>query len=112
MSAEKIEEYGRRLEAERKKMIAGVKKNETPQDFGSDVDGLDEEANEAEALGNQLAAEQTAKDRINEVDMALNKIRLEKYGICEKCGRGIEENVLDAAPESRFCKQCKKIKSG
>ncbi len=96
-----------KLEEERKRLIEELKKEETPEDFGSDVDGFDEEKNEAESLANKLAIAQVLRTRINEIDRTLNKIAEGKYGTCEKCGKKIEEEVLTKNPEARFCKNCK-----
>ena len=104
----KFEAEKKELERERAKLVAEISKAEIPEDFGGDVDDLDEEKNEAESLGNQLALAQTLKERLNDIDHALAKIASGTYGICEKCGGPIEAEVLKASPESRFCKACKK----
>jgi len=108
MNSEKANEYKTRLEKERAELIKELLKEETPEDFGSDVDHGDEEANEAESFGYRMAEARTLKDRINDIDAALNKILEGKYGICEKCGMEIGAAVLDVIPESRLCQNCKK----
>ncbi len=108
MNTINLEEIKRKLEGERTGLLATVKKDESVEDFGSDLDHSDEESNEAESIGNHLAEAQDLKERINEIDAALNKIRTGKYGICERCGKKIDEEVLKVVPESRFCKNCKK----
>ena len=108
MDSQKIQEYKEKLEKEREKLIDELIKEESGEDFGSDVDSYDEEADEAESLGDKLALGQVTRGKINEIDAALNRIRDGKYGICEKCGKEIEEEVLAISPESRFCKNCKR----
>jgi len=108
MESKNIEEYKKKLEGERAKLIKEIGEDQKPQDFGADIDHSDEESNEAESLGNQLAEAQDLKERVNDIDRALGKIRAGKYGICEKCGKKIEEKVLDISPESRLCRNCKK----
>lgn len=107
MTKEKTKEYKNKLERERLVLIDEIKRNEMPTDFGGDID---DESDETENFGNQLAMVQGLKDRLNEIDIALGKIQSEKYGICEKCSGEIEEEVLDIDPESRFCKKCKSSK--
>lgn len=107
LTDEKIKSYERRLEDEKAKLLAQIKDEETVTDFGDDVDGLDEEADEAEEIANRLAIAGTFKDRVNEIDAAINNIRKGEYGMCETCKGPIGENVLDAIPESRQCEQCK-----
>ncbi len=101
-------QYKIKLEKEKEKLLKDIIRAEKPEDFGSDIDGSDEEKNEAESFGNQIAFAQTLKERINEIDAALNKIAAGTYGVCEQCGKKIEEKVLVASPESRLCKRCKK----
>lgn len=108
MDSAEIEEYKKRLEKERLKLIDELLKEESPTDFGSDA-GLheEEEVDEAESLGNQLALGRVTRERVNEIDAALNRIREGKYGVCEKCGQEIGDDVLNISPESRYCKNCK-----
>ena len=99
--------YKKRLEEERERLIAEIKKGEKSENFGSDVDHGDEEADEAESFGERVAMGQDRRERISEIDAAISKINEGGYGKCEKCGGEIEEDVLNASPESRFCKKCK-----
>ncbi len=108
MNQEKIKEYKNKLEREQALLLAEIKRNETPVDFGSDID---EESDETENFGNQLAMTRDLKDRLSEIDIALGKIQSGEYGICEKCKEEIEGEVLDTAPESRYCKVCKTTKN-
>ena len=107
MTQEKIKEYQTKLEKEQRLILGEIKENEKPVDFGSDIDHFEEESDEAEAVGNQLAVAQGLKARLDDIEVALEKIREGKYGICEKCGTKIEEEILDIDPESRLCKSCK-----
>lgn len=102
-----IEAYKKRLEAERKLLLAEIAQNEKPVDLGTDTEDPDEETDKSEEMGNQLAVAQDLKYRLDEIDVALSKIQTGKYGICESCGKPIEKNVLDVDPESRLCKNCK-----
>lgn len=108
LSKEQVLEYKNQLEKERVRLLAQLKQYEKPQDFGSDIDGLEEEAEEAEEFGNRRAVEQAIRDEINEIDAALNKVQLNTYGICNACGREISERVLNLVPESLLCEHCKK----
>ena len=107
MTQEKLAEYKKKLEHERTLILNEIKTNEKPVDFGSDVDHFEEESDEAEEVGNQLAIAQGLKLRLDDIEAALEKIREGKYGICEKCGEPIEEEILDIDPESRLCKRDK-----
>jgi len=108
MDREKIEEYKNKLEAKKGELLEEVKKDETPEDFGSDVDSYEEEASEAEEFSEKVALGQEHKEQVSEIDAALERISGGKFGLCEKCGMEIENEVLDVMPESRYCKHCKK----
>lgn len=88
-------------------ITAEIARDERPVDFGDDVDHEEEATDKSEEEGNQLAAAQELKDRLNEIEIALEKIKEGTYGICEKCGKPIEREILEIDPESRFCKACK-----
>lgn len=107
MTQEKIKEYQAKLEKEQRLILGEIKQNEKPVDFGSDIDHFEEESDEAEEVGNQLAVAQGLKARLDDIEVAIEKIREGKYGICEKCGEEIEEEILDIDPESRLCKRDK-----
>ena len=103
-----IDEYKKRLEKERDLLMKEIKQAEKPQSFGHDTENPDEETDESEEFGNQLAVATDLKNRLGEIDIALSKIYAGKnYGICEQCGKPIEKNILDVDPESRLCKHCK-----
>ncbi|MEI6479563.1 MAG: TraR/DksA family transcriptional regulator [bacterium] len=75
--------------------------------FGSDVDAFDEETDEAEEFANRLGIQVTLKERLREVNSALERIAVNEYGTCEECHNPISLEVLSAEPESRLCKSCK-----
>ena len=104
----KLVTYRTRLESEKQKLLEDIRRNEKPEDFGSDVDAGDEEANEAAEFSNQLAINQSLRERVNEIDAALSRMNVGTYGLCERCNRMISPRVLDVAPESQFCEQCKR----
>jgi DnaK suppressor protein len=104
MNQEKIKEYKNKLDRERMLLLAEIKRNETPVDFGGDTD---DESDETENFGNQLAMVNGLKNRLNEIDISLSKIQSKEYGVCERCNNEIEEEILDTDPESRYCKKCK-----
>jgi len=107
MEKNQLDEYRKKLENERRLLLLEIAQHEKPASFGTDTEDPDEGTDESEEVGNRLAMAQDLKNRLDEVDVALSKIQNGKYGICEKCGKGIESAVLAIDPESRFCKTCK-----
>ena len=63
----------------------------------------DEEADEVQEYDNMLALEHSLESKLKDVSIALEKIDEGTYGICEKCGKEIEKERLEAAPEAKFC---------
>ncbi len=109
MNEEKIEIYKKRLLEDRVRIDAEIKQGSNPPNFGNDVDGFDEETDEADAFSNQLVLVGDLKTRLIDIDSALEKINSGKYGTCEKCNSPIENFVLEVDPESRLCKNCKAV---
>jgi RNA polymerase-binding transcription factor DksA len=107
MNQDQLKEYKIKLEKERMMIVTEIAQDEKPVDFGDDIDHGDEASDKSEAVGDQLAAAQALKNRLSEIDIALGKIQNSTYGICEKCGKSIEHEILTIDPESRFCKACK-----
>lgn len=74
-------------------------------EFGNDVDP-DEGADEAEEFSNILALEQRLEDRLNHITAALAKIEGGRYGTCDRCGKPINLERLEAMPEAATCLSC------
>ena len=69
---------------------------------------LETMADELEEYESLLPVEHVLELKLRDIDSALEKIKKEKYGICEKCGKEIEIERLKAIPEAKFCLKCKK----
>ncbi len=46
------------------------------------------------------------EDRLEDINKALDRIKNNKYGICENCNKKIEEDRLEANPAAFLCKSC------
>ena len=66
----------------------------------------DEAADDAQEYDNALSLEHSLELKLRDVSMALEKIAQGTYGVCEVCGKEIEEKRLEAAPEARLCMSC------
>lgn len=65
------------------------------------------EADEATAANEQAGIKDEIRSRLEDVRFALDRIADGDYGKCVRCGMDIEPEVLEAAPESRYCRKCK-----
>jgi len=70
--------------------------------------GLEKAADEVEEYSTLLPIEYNLELKLKNIDLALEKIKKGKYGICEKCGKKIAEGRLKIYPEARFCLKCQK----
>lgn len=107
INKENLTKLKNKLEEGKESILSELKRLEKIPEFGNDADP-DEETDESEEYGNQLAIAQEIKNRLADIDSALSKIERGKYGICEKCEKEISLELLEIDPESRICKDCKK----
>lgn len=63
----------------------------------------DEVADDAQEYDTALSLEYSLEIKLKDIKLALEKIENDSYGICEKCGKEIEEERLKAVPEAKFC---------
>jgi RNA polymerase-binding transcription factor DksA len=63
-------------------------------------------ADRVEDFGERTGTMQALESRLDDINNALTKIDSSEYGICESCGKPIEEDRLDANPAARTCKEC------
>jgi RNA polymerase-binding protein DksA len=82
-----------------------------------------EEETEEETFDNHLAdsatatldreidytLEENAENLLRAIDQALERIEKETYGKCERCGRQIAEERLEAIPHATRCIDCQRL---
>ncbi len=66
----------------------------------------EEEAQKADLTALYAQLDDREKEEIEEIDLALTKIAQATYGICEKCGKPISMDRLEALPATRCCRKC------
>ena len=47
-----------------------------------------------------------AERRLTGLDVALERLEMGLYGVCERCGDGISPDRLDALPSTGSCRKC------
>ncbi|NVM21076.1 MAG: TraR/DksA C4-type zinc finger protein [Desulfobacterales bacterium] len=67
---------------------------------------LEEEAQKADmtSLFDQLG--ERGQKELEEIDLALCRLAVGRYGLCEGCEKRISLKRLDALPETRLCRRC------
>lgn len=66
----------------------------------------------AEQIGHMRvsALKQTLDRSIIQIRKAMSRIKIGKYGLCERCGKFIDTDRLMIMPESTVCIVCEKLK--
>ncbi len=115
LNKDKIEYFKKKLESKKamlEKEMAGVAKQNlnAPGDWEPtvpDMNVLPSDPNELadtfEELENVAAVEESFEEDVDLIEAALNRIKKGKYGICEICGKEIEEKRLEASPTAVYC---------
>jgi DnaK suppressor protein len=111
---EKLEKEKEELE---RRLREFAKKGKIPDDWEtkfphyngeSGSSALERAADEVEEYERLRSVEQVLEVKLKNINSALEKIEKGNYGICEKCGKEIEIERLEAIPEAKFCKNCKR----
>lgn len=86
------------------------------EDPFSDVDRVidnassDTDASEQTSHAQVSALKAQTERRLIQVKKALTRIKLGKYGVCERCGKMIDTDRLMVMPETTLCVDCGKKK--
>ena len=67
---------------------------------------IDTDAAEQEGHMRISALKQTYERSIIQVRKALSRIKIGKYGVCERCGKMIDTDRLMVMPETTLCVEC------
>lgn len=75
-------------------------------DFNMGSGNLEDEADEVEEFSTNLALTSNLESELQDVILALEKIKKGKYGLCEKCQKSIAMDRLKVYPKARYCTKC------
>ena len=109
MNKEQIETIKNELEDEKALLEVKIDTLEKGEDFGSDVDSLEEESDESAEWQNQTSASQELRQRLADIDFALERIDKGTFGKCEECGEDISMEMLQVNSTSKLCRSCKRL---
>ena len=116
METEKIDHFEQMLSTEKAKLeedlaSVGHKNPENPRDWEATATeenpasaDENEHADNIEDYENNTAILKQLETRYNEVLKALEMIEVGTYGVCNTCGKQIEEDRLEANPAAATCK--------
>jgi DnaK suppressor protein len=112
MEQEKLDELRAQLEREREQQLAQLEEwgadpySETVRDLGGSEEGFADSAQVAEQRSEALAHIEQARNRLHQVDEALERMDEGTYGVCVDCGEDIDPARLEARPLSIRCVDC------
>src|SRR5918996_6053315 len=79
---------------------------------GMDFDfGFADSAQSTAERNKVLAVIERLRENLQDVDVALGKIKKGTFGVCERCGQPINPERLEAIPYARLCVKCKQKES-
>lgn len=87
-----------------------IKGNWDAKRINTEDTDMEEKADEVEEYDTLLSLEHSLELKLKDVNAALEKMKGDSYGTCEKCGRDIEEKRLLVCPEARLCIKCNENK--
>ena len=94
---------------EKRRTLMNAVREQRANDLEGGSDGAQDLADQATTAYTKeflLSISDTERQLLKQVDAALEKMRLKKYGECERCGEPISEKRLDALPFARLCIAC------
>lgn len=99
------EKYKKQLIQLKKELESKISSTPDIIDYGENEDT---EADESMNADIQAGIKDHLKARLEDIKSALNKIKDDRYGLCEICQKPIEPKILEVAPESHYCFKHKK----
>lgn len=77
--------------------------------FGEETGGasLEKAADEVEEYEALLPVEFSLEKKLQDINLALEKIKRGKYGVCKKCKKSISIERLKVFPAAGTCRKCK-----
>ncbi|PTL35801.1 hypothetical protein CLG94_08580 [Candidatus Methylomirabilis limnetica] len=103
-----LERLKEKLLEKRRTLINTVREKQADNlETGSDgTQDIADQATTAYTKEFLLSISDTERQLLKQVDAALEKMRLKKYGECERCGEPIGEKRLEALSFALFCIAC------
>jgi DnaK suppressor protein len=104
--ADQAGSYQERLLEERAHLLQQIERlrEDVKVELEFEADEGDPELPEREKNLSLLA---TFEERLEEIELALTKVKEGGYGICRSCGQPIDPERLAIVPETQYCVPCK-----
>jgi DnaK suppressor protein len=108
MKPKVAERFRRRLLREREQIIDQLKQRDgSAQEIGQN--GIKDIGDESVTIYNRhllLSLSENEREKLLEVDEALDRIEDGSFGMCEECEESISLKRLEVMPNARYCIKC------
>ncbi len=107
--SDQFEQVKKQLLKERQELLRDVSNSyETCREIGQDgVPDIGDMSSVAYSRDVLFNVSETKRQRIRDIEVALEKIESGEYGICASCGEEISPRRMEVRPFSRYCIECK-----
>jgi DnaK suppressor protein len=104
----KLEKYKQVLLAKRRELLNEVRGSSagSMETGGDGIQDIADQASSAYTKEFLLSIGDAERRLLKQVDEALQRIKVETYGLCEGCGEVIGERRLEALPFAKLCIAC------
>ena len=109
MNAERLEHFRLRLLGELRQHTEHIRGDRAAALEFSDDDGVKDSSDMSVMdVSKELALRQGDRESqmVADIDQALLRIKEGSYGVCNRCGKPIDERRLEALPTARFDAEC------
>ncbi len=110
-----VDKFRKRLEADKTRLedmiseyereLEEARMTESSSDRSPDPGNAEASSMKVE-YAKELSLEQNTVELLGKVEHALTRIESGNYGLCERCGKAIPLERLDALPYSTLCVEC------
>jgi DnaK suppressor protein len=103
-----LDQVREHLEETRAKLLAEMNTDLKAEREGNKDEGLDAYDLASEERDREISHILSTRERnkVSEIDDALERLEANTYGICESCGLEIGEARLETLPFTRLCRDC------
>jgi DnaK suppressor protein len=107
--SDRFDQIRKQLQKERQELMEGVSNSyETCREIGQDgVPDIGDMSSAAYSRDVLFNVSETQRQRIHDIDVALEQMDKGEYGICMGCGEEISPRRMEVRPFSRYCIECK-----
>jgi DnaK suppressor protein len=111
MKKDQLRRYQQILLKKKSELMSNVSEEEREGREAVTVEAKDFADMATEAYGQELnfTISDAGRKNLRDIEDALIRIRDGSYGVCERCGKAIDEPRLEILPHTRYCINCQEV---